>query len=103
MIAQQHPRMDPPSRHRAHFSQCLHKLFTVLFIEKNRFPAIAARHHMIECSPEFNTNAPRHELRLSSNSICQDLHTDPYSDALGVRDTSEEFGATSAKRTRARL
>jgi hypothetical protein len=21
------------------------------------------------------------ELRLSSNSICQDLHTDPYSDA----------------------
>jgi hypothetical protein len=30
------------------------------FIEKNRFPAIAARHHMIERAREFNTNAPRH-------------------------------------------
>jgi hypothetical protein len=58
-------------------------VYLVLFHCAAWIAPIAARHHMIECSREFNTNAPRH-LNLDSPliSICQDLHTDPYSTAL---------------------
>ena len=60
MIAQQHPAVDTPARHRAGLAQGLEKKTPVRLIVEDGFAAIAARHDVVKGSGILDADAARH-------------------------------------------
>ena len=79
MIAHQHPGVKSPTRPSTYLRDRLQEKPAVIVIEKNRPPAIAPRHNVIECSRVFDSQTPRHSPNSTEVTVDVNwfLHTDP--------------------------